>query len=267
MKSQSPLGDWLFAFSVAKVSSMKSLFALLTLTVAMMGMSAPASAGDNSVVVVELFTSQGCPACPPADKVLTNLTKERNIITLSWAVDYWDYLGWKDVNAKPEYTQRQESYNKTLQKKGVYTPQMIINGRKQVVGSRIWDIREAITHYRKREAPVTKIQMSADDGQLNVHIRSRSRKTFSQPTNVYLIWHDISQSFEVSMGDNQGKTLNYSNVVQGFRKVGEWTNHGIDLDVDISRLLERGIKGFTVIAQDAPGRPITAAGTIVVNND
>lgn len=245
---------------------MKWLSGILSLYLLIVGHVAPAFAGDDSVVVVELFTSQGCPACPPADQVLTNLSKERNIITLSWAVDYWDYLGWKDVNAKPENTARQEAYNTTLDKKGVYTPQMIINGRKQVVGSRIWDIREAITHYRKREASLAKVDLDYDDGQLNVEMRGRSRKTHTQPSNVYLIWYDLEQSFEVSMGDNQGKTLSYTNVVQGFRKIGEWTNHGIDMDVDISRLVARGIEGFAVVVQDAPGRPIMAAGAITIDD-
>lgn len=262
----SPFGDWHLGQSVAKIPAMKWLSSFFALVLLSIGQTSPATAGDDSIVVIELFTSQGCPACPPADKVLTNLTNERNTITLSWAVDYWDYLGWKDVNARPEYTQRQEAYNKALQKKGVYTPQMIINGRKQVVGSRIWDIREAITHYRKEEVALTPVKMAYDDGQLNVKMRAKSGKTFSQPTSVYLVWHNLEQSFEVSMGDNQGKTLRYSNVVQGIRKIGELTNYGIDLDVDVSRLVERGIKGFTIVVQDAPGLPIFAAGTLTVGD-
>lgn len=249
---------------MAKIPPMKCYSTFFVLVSLFLGQASATSAADDSIVVIELFTSQGCPACPPADKVLTNLTNERNTITLSWAVDYWDYLGWKDVNAKPQHTQRQEAYNKALQKKGVYTPQMIINGRKQVVGSRIWDIREAITHYRKHEAALTRVDMTFKNGQLNVKMRAKSGKTFSQPTSVYLAWHDLEQSFEVSMGDNQGKTLRYSNVVQGIRKIGELTNHGIDLDVDVSRIVERGTKGFTIVVQDAPGLPIFAAGTLTV---
>ena len=267
MKSQSPIGDWLFLFSMANVSIMKWLSLPLALFLMISGQNTSTFAGDDSVVVIELFTSQGCPACPPADKVLTNLSKERNTITLSWAVDYWDYLGWKDVNAKAENTTRQEAYNTTLDKKGVYTPQMIINGRKQVVGSRIWDIREAITHYRNHEASLAKVDLDYNDGQLNAEMRARARKTHTQPTSVYLVWYDLEQSFEVSMGDNQGKTLSYTNVVQGFRKIGEWTNHGLDIDVDISRLVARDIKGYAVIVQDAPGKPIIAAGALTVDRD
>lgn len=243
---------------------MKWPFLTVCLIIGLQGLSSPAYASEDSLVVVELFTSQGCPACPAADKVLTELAKEPNTIALSWAVNYWDYLGWADANAKPEYTIRQEAYNAAFKKKGVYTPQMIVNGRKQMIGSRVWDIREAITHYRQNEAPLTKVTMGYKSGTLNVAVRASTQKAFSLPSNVYLVWYELEQTVNVSMGDNHGQTLTYSNIVKGISKIGELTTHGVDLDVDISRLLKRNIKGFAVLVQDAPGTPIVGAGTLTI---
>ena len=97
----------------------------------------PALAGGNKApVVVELFTSQGCNSCPPADVVLGDLTGRPDVITLSYHVNYWDYLGWKDTFATPETTQRQRDYAKFLNERTIYTPQIVIGGRSHAIGSR-----------------------------------------------------------------------------------------------------------------------------------
>ena len=109
--------------------------------------SVPATA--QSPVVVELFTSQGCSSCPPADKLMHELAKRDDVIALALHVDYWDYIGWKDVFAQPEFTARQRAYARLGNRKMIYTPQMVINGRDHVVGSNPKDTNALISSHKK----------------------------------------------------------------------------------------------------------------------
>ena len=124
------------------------------LTAFLITLAAPLSAQDRPVLV-ELFTSQGCSSCPPADAFLHELAKRDDVIALALHVDYWDYIGWKDSFAKPEYTARQRAYAKVSNRRMVYTPQMIINGTDHVVGTRPMDVKDLIKKHRGDVAQVT----------------------------------------------------------------------------------------------------------------
>ena len=129
-------------------STLLGLVTLLMLSVAQ-------AQAERSLAVVELFTSQGCSSCPPADHVLGELAQERDIIALSYHVDYWDYMGWKDIFGSPENSQRQRVYAHRMKKKNVYTPQMVVNGKADVVGSRPMDVAKAVMNAKKRTMPVS----------------------------------------------------------------------------------------------------------------
>ena len=120
-----------------------TLLGLITLLMLSVGQAQ----AERALAVVELFTSQGCSSCPPADHVLGELAQERDIIALSYHVDYWDYMGWKDIFGRAENSQRQRVYAHRMKKKNVYTPQMVINGKADVVGSRPMDVAKACLLY------------------------------------------------------------------------------------------------------------------------
>lgn len=211
----------------------------------------PAQAAAE-MVVVELFTAQGCPACPPADKVLTSVSEGRNVLALSWAVDYWDYAGWKDTFAAPENTARQEQYNQNLGYKTLYTPQMIINGRRQTVGSREKEVRELVMASGEDLWVDVSIDEEGDGFTAKVE-----GATYDAAADVILVWFDREKSVEVKYGDNSGRELRYVNVVRGFRKIGSWTGREMEMPIDLGEIGTSD--AFAVLVQASEGGPIIGA--------
>ena len=166
----------------------------------------PANAGEN-IVVIELFTSQGCVACPPADKVMLKLANEEGVVALSWPVDYWDYLGWKDTFATAANTARQAGYNDAMGKNGVYTPQVVINGRVQAVGSRENEIRALIEEQKADGA--LKLDVTLDGDRENLVIDVSAGLTDAD-TSIWLILYDDEQVVDIQYGDNRGRLLRYA---------------------------------------------------------
>lgn len=192
---------------------------------------AMASASDNPVVV-ELFTSQGCSSCPPADAILKDLDTSDDIITLAWHVDYWDYMGWKDIFAKPEYTKRQKYYAHALREKMIYTPQMIFNGVEHAVGSDRVDIRRQI-EARREDGHLVELDVVRDGDVLR--IEAENADTGSRNIDVYVIHYIEKSTVEISRGENAGRTSTYSKIVSDWRTVGQWNGRGeLKLDVPLS---------------------------------
>src|SRR6516164_8888474 len=136
---------------------------------AMMAMVRPAAAEPRAVV--ELFTSQGCSACPPADKVIGELARDPTVIALSMPIDYWDYLGWKDTLADSRFTARQRSYSRMRGEHEIYTPQVVVNGAAHTLGSDRDGIERTIDETRKHGGVMTTtVSASVSDGQLNVSL-------------------------------------------------------------------------------------------------
>ncbi|MDD9706229.1 DUF1223 domain-containing protein [Seohaeicola sp. SP36] len=175
---------------------------------------------ETRPVVVELFTSQGCSSCPPADAFLHELSKRDDVIALALHVDYWDYIGWKDSFAQPAFTQRQKAYAKSGGRRSVYTPQMIIGGQDHVVGTHEEDAGALI----KRHAAVqTGVSVTADrDGAGMVTIRAEAQDGVPGPLVVYIVGYSPSQRVEITRGENAGRTVDYANVVTDWVTVGEW---------------------------------------------
>jgi hypothetical protein len=222
----------------------------------------PAKAGSGNhnghPVVVELFTSQGCHSCPPADKYVGELKKHENVIALAYHVDYWDYIGWKDPFASPANTQRQRVYSKAMGLWSIYTPQMVIDGRLEGVGSRTRDIAEKIVRVGTMDSadrvsiPIT---LHASDGKISVTVESG---TAPRECDVWLITYEEEETTAIPRGENAGKTLTEYNIVRGIWRVANWNGTRITTDVAI-RDLGDGAENAVVLLQETGQGPIHGA--------
>lgn len=229
-------------------------------------MAAPSyAATGTSPVVVELFTSQGCSSCPPADKLLGELADNPNVIALTQAVDYWDYLGWKDENARKEHTERQQNYARARGDRRIYTPQMVINGRSHVVGSRWWDVDKGV----KEGANVLSVGVKADVGADVLKIAvDGSTKIGSdlRDSTLYLVPFKKSVSVAIKRGENRGKTITYHNVVSNMRPIGMWHGDAVTVELPLSALRKQGFDGCAVLLQaDIKGLPGPIHGATMVS--
>jgi len=171
------------------------------------------------LTVVELFTSQGCSSCPPADATLFTLSDQPDLLTLSWAVDYWDRLGWRDTFAAPAFTRRQHAYNKRLGRGGVYTPQMVIDGELQAVGSRKADVIDAINSARNTKHIYISPALSSADDTSYVDLPATK---LTGKVMVHVVWYMADAVVEVGSGENGGRRLHYTNVVRDSHFLADW---------------------------------------------
>jgi hypothetical protein len=186
---------------------------------------------NKNVAVLELFTSQGCSSCPPADRLLGTYASKENIIALSFHVDYWDRLGWKDPFSAKGYTKRQYNYASALNA-SVYTPQLVINGRTEMVGSNANKISETITKVL-HEAPGAELSIkSVDDenGQVNISFDASGNLT-NAVLNIALV--EKQTTTEIKAGENNGVTLDNFNVVRNFKTITEVRNGSSTSVIDI----------------------------------
>jgi hypothetical protein len=221
----------------------------------------PAAAGPVRAVV-ELFTSQGCSSCPPADKVLGDLAKDPTILAVSLPIDYWDYIGWRDTLASPLFTARQKAYAATTGKDQVYTPQAIINGVQDAVGSDRTAIDLAAEKTRGSAGVMSlPMEVSVDNGTITVSLGDAPAGA-PEEAGVYLLALQRSQSVNIQRGENAGATLTYSNVVRAIIKIGEWRGGKAVLTADDALSRVDGADSFAIIVQAGkrkqPG-PILAA--------
>ena len=184
---------------------------LVSLTLIALLFSAGASAQP---VVVELFTSQGCSSCPPADEYLGDLARRPNIIALAYHVDYWDELGWKDRFSIPAAAQRQRGYVKRLSRAGAFTPQIVVSGDTSLVGSNRVEVERAIGGDRDALA----MKLSKSGGNVLVQFTEAWR----EPMDVYLVSYLARATDKIERGENARRTLKHFNVVRSFKRLGTW---------------------------------------------
>ncbi len=221
--------------------------AILALVTA--GYAASAEAGKRPVVV-ELFTSQGCSSCPPANANLIELSKRPDVLTLSFAVTYWDYLGWKDIFGKPEFTERQAVYEPALGEQNSFTPQMVIDGRASNVGFRLSEVEQLIAAASADEEP------SIDFG--GGKVRIGGGKAPSNGADVWLVRYDPGVvNVPVSRGENSGATLPHSHVVHALDRLGTWKG---DVSSFAIPPAAAGLRS-AVLVQERRGGPILSAKT------
>lgn len=214
-----------------------------------------AGAEAARTVVVELFTSQGCSSCPPADAILGELAGQPNILALSFHVDYWDYIGWKDPFASAQYTNRQREYAATLGLRYVYTPQIVVDGRLDIVGSHRREVTRAIQQSSEAE-PVVQVTLEAADGG---RARLSAGAAPSGGATVWLVTFDDAHSTPVERGENRGRDLRNSNVVRELTALGTWTGEAKTFALDFAKARAEGRGGCAIIVQDGRGGPILGA--------
>ncbi len=192
--------------------------AALTLGAATLLAPLATRAATANPVLIELFTSQGCSSCPPADELAAELVNDPNNIVLSFNVDYWDYLGWRDTLAKPEYTQRQYDYAKSRGDGSVYTPQMIVNGGAHAVGSKQRDVQREIERGREQLMSAN-IKLAVSGKSISVEIPGVE---VEGEATLWLMAVEPRVVQKIVRGENSGKDITYVNVVRNLVPAAMW---------------------------------------------
>ncbi|HYM29783.1 MAG TPA: DUF1223 domain-containing protein [Candidatus Cybelea sp.] len=231
-----------------KTANLAVVFGALSATM----VGASGYAADKPPTVVELFTSEGCNSCPPADAFLGDLVKRTDVLALSYHVDYWDYLGWKDTWASKELTDRQRAYGRSLGSRYVYTPQMVIGGTIDVVGSDRGAVEGGI-----ERAPRGDVSMNVArgaDGRLWIDLPAAAKHAEAA---LWLVKFDQEHSVAIERGENAGHTLIYYNVVRDIHRIGTWNGAAEKIAVDPASLA--GADHAAVLLQaDGEGKILAA---------
>ena len=205
--------------------------------------------------VVELFTSQGCSSCPPADKLAVELAKDPGLVVLSMPVDYWDYLGWKDTLASPALTQRQRAYAAQRGDRQVYTPQMVVNGVEHLVGSD----KDRIVAATTNAGAYLPLALEAAGAGYKVSVPAQPGK--SGQVMVLRVSH--ARTVAIGRGENGGASVTYANVVRAMTKIADWNGSAATYDIPQADVRNADSDGFVVLVQigseTKPGAILAAA--------
>lgn len=231
----------------------------LTGLILSLSLSVSAHAGEPVRGVVELFTSQGCSSCPPADKLMNGLAERDDIVSLSYHVDYWDYLGWKDSLGSPDNTQRQYAYREALGSRSVYTPQAIVNGSEHFVGS---DQSKLSTSVSATSVLPVAVGIDRIDGSIRIRVGAGNAGT--SKAKVLLVRFVPEHSQDIPRGENRGRTIRYSNSVQSVQAIGMWKGAADEFVLPADSVFGGKAGGCAVIVQEVtptgnPSRIIGAA--------
>lgn len=222
------------------------------------GQAQPQAPRSRGPLVVELFTAQGCESCPQANEMLGQLAERDRVIALTFPVDYWDYLGWRDTFAKPEFSARQRAYVGRLGLKEIYTPEVVVNGRREAPGVDAEEIETLVEGEAARRAAVRRPSIVLGRGGERVSVGSGS--AFRQPADVWLIRYDpVRREVRVRNGENQGETVPHLNVVRELTRLGSW--NGRPRSFALPDPTAPGLRGVVVV-QGSAGGPILSARDI-----
>ena len=201
---------------------------------------------DDRLTVIELFTSQGCSSCPPADAALRALRDRPGILTLSWAVDYWDRLGWEDTFAHPHHSMRQAAYNKRFSRGGVYTPQMVFDGRFQSVGSNQGDVRNAVKAAREENRLVVEPELALEGDKITLNL---PQTDVPEDIAIVTVWYLGDATVEIGDGENSGRSLHYTNVVRLTDMLPDWDGSATSFTLDVKTGQDAGADHLAVLLQ------------------
>ncbi|MER8605041.1 DUF1223 domain-containing protein [Mesorhizobium sp. M1233] len=211
-------------------------------------LSATSAAAGQTLTVVELFTSQGCSSCPPANANLIKVKDRPGVLALSFNVTYWDYLGWKDTFGKEEFTQRQVRYEPSLGRSGPFTPQVVVNGRADAVGARPGEIEQLISSGGHADGP----SLSLAGGKVSIG----AGPVPGGRADGWLVRYGKGVvEVPVARGENTGRTLPHANVVHSLTRLGSWTGDATALPLPAAT----GGLSTAVLVQVPGGGPILAA--------
>ncbi len=242
---------------------MKS-FSILSAGLALLLLSAPVGGAEirmNPKAVVELFTSQGCSSCPKADAMFSELGKRGDLIALAWHVDYWDYIGWPDTFGDAANSDRQRGYAENWGSARIYTPQLIVNGRKGVVGSRDEEVSNAID---EAALPLS-VSLALDGEKLAVSVAAQAG---GSKATIWLVTFKDRAQVAIERGENAGHTVEYTQIVTGKQMLGMWDSAGgTKLQLPLSELTADGSNGAVILVQSdkagLPG-PILGAASVLL---
>jgi hypothetical protein len=209
-------------------------------------------------VVVELYTSQGCSSCPPADAILGQLAGRKDLLAVSLPVTYWDMLGWRDTLASDGNTQRQKAYAKQLGHGGVYTPEIIVDGVTDVIGSREQTVQAAIAA-RESDMQAVPVQLAGNAQQVQIAIGAAPERTATREATIWLLGLLPQASVSIGEGENRGHTITYRNVVRQIRALGTWKGQSLSMSVPRSQAGAPRNSIAVVVQQGGYGRVIGAA--------
>ncbi|WP_424986627.1 DUF1223 domain-containing protein [Microbulbifer sp. S227A] len=218
-------------------------------------LSTPLRAQEHSVVV-ELFTSQGCASCPPADAILHRLAARDDVIALALHVDYWDYIGWKDEYALATNARRQRGYADVGGRDMIYTPQMIINGVDDVVGAHAMDVAEIIERQKARK-PEIALSATRRGSQLSIRAE-RLGQSPAGSMSVQLVRFSPLRTVRITRGENAGHELDYANVVDAWSVLGEWDGRA---PLHLETELTGDLPAVVLLQYSGPGEIVAAAAT------
>jgi hypothetical protein len=223
-------------------------------------MALPAAAQERLLTVVELYTSQGCSSCPPADAFLGELAGREDILALSFHVDYWDYIGWKDPYASPAHTDRQRRYSRRFGRRYVYTPQMVIQGMAEEIGSDRRKVLKRIGEAAEVVRVPVRLGHGAKRDTITISIPRAATNDYAYDVTVWLVIYDRSQETAVKRGENRGRTIRNSNVVRGLRRVARWRGEALETKASLAEFAEANGDVCAVLLQSRrTGRIVGAA--------
>ena len=209
---------------------------------------------SDPIAVVELFTSQGCSSCPPADAFLSELSKRDDVITLAYHVDYWNYIGWKDTFSAKKHSMLQRKYAKQTGRDQIYTPQLVVNGGDDFVGSHQSKINAAL---EGSSLPIS-MGLGLQDDTLHVNIPAQSADI--DEAIVWLVSYRQNAEVDIKRGENRGKKLNYSSIVYERQIVGMWrADEATKMMIPVPEMMEEGVDGLAVLVQEKSGKGLPGA--------
>lgn len=220
-------------------------FAFAT-ALSLLGLSAQADP-----VVVELFTSQGCSSCPPADAILGEIAAREDVIALSLHVDYWDWIGWDDTFADPAFTERQRGYARAAHSNVLYTPQFVVGGTDQMAGASGMKLMDLVAEHREVQTDVLRMATTA-----------RGREVLAMPVDgggqIVLVTYRPEATVRVLRGELAGRDITYRNVVQGWTPLAEWDGSELAVVLPDASPGLRQVVIAQVVVDGRPGRVIGA---------
>jgi len=228
---------------------------VVALAVGVSGPVSEARAGDaKPLTVVELFTSQGCSSCPPADRLLGELATRPDVLALSIHVDYWDYIGWKDPFARPSNSDRQRDYAAQFSLRYVYTPQMVVDGAFQGVGSNTGEVKGLITRAQGHPRVTPRLERKGAGLELSL-----PESRLSQPVEIVAVYFDRSHETKIKRGENSGRNLTYSNVLRKIVPLALWKGDAKRMAVAAPKGGDQGELCAVILQRKSDRRIIGAA--------
>ena len=216
-------------------------------------LAAAASVEAEPVVVVELYTSQGCSSCPPADEFLAMMASDPRILPLALHVDYWDYIGWEDKFAMPQFSDRQRAYARAVGSRTIYTPQLIIGGADRIEGFAPDETANRLRAHLEAGTPVVLTVTREGD---KLVIRAEADPPLTEPVRVQLVRYRPEETVTIERGENAGKTITYRNIVTSWERLDEWTGQE---PLEVTAPFAGDEPGAVIVQTEGPAAILAAA--------